>query len=166
MDSYQRTSQKPDSIFNQILTTPALFHKGDSSGVQALGIWTPPEDTPTEMWTETVGTEPRTADTTHGYGGCGLGTKSPGLPSMARGSWKSTPHMGKELQAVTSYGHPGPSGKSLNLAQEAKMLSLYLGSLRSPSQEAAEPEFSLGLQPAAAWKGALLLCAQGPGPHA
>lgn len=67
---------------------------------------------------------------------------------------------------MTSYGHPGPLGKTLNLAQEAKLLSLYLRSLRSPSREVAEPEFSLGLQPPASWQGALLLCAQGPGPHA
>lgn len=101
-----------------------------------------------------------------GMGAVAWGPSLQACPAWLRAAWQSTPHMGKELQAVTSYGHPGPSGKTLNLAQEAKMLSLYLGSLWSPSQEAAEPEFSLGLQPAAAWKGALLLCPQGPRPHA
>ena len=113
-----------------------------------------------------MGTEPRTADTTPGYGAVAWGPSLQACPAWLGMAWQSAPCMGKELQVVMSYGHPGPSGKTLNLAQEAKMLSLCLGSLRSPSQEVAEPEFSLGLQPPASWQDTLLLCAQGPGPRA
>ena len=66
------------------------------------------------MWTEAVGTEPRTADATRGYGGCGMGTKSPGLPSMARGSLAVTTH-GKGVTDSDILWTPWSLGKNPEL---------------------------------------------------
>ena len=67
------------------------------------------------MWTEAMGTEPRTADTTHGYGGCGMGTKSPGLPSMATGSLAIYTTHGKGVTGSDILWTPWSLGKNPEL---------------------------------------------------